>query len=148
MTYTQPSLLLAALLAATLTACGESKIPAANSADVLPVKIGAAAPLIAASALAVDMPELAKKSGCVGCHAIDKKLVGPGWMDVANKYKGAKTYSFGGKDYPLEEGLLMKVSKGGSGNWGTMAMPPQDASGKKQAEMTELVKFVLGLAKQ
>ncbi len=164
MTYTQPSLLLAALFAATLTACGESKIPAADSGDVLPVKIGASAPLTdpqahidqdkengtrmaIEDAKAVDMPELAKKSGCVGCHAIDKKVVGPGWMDVANKYKSAKTYSFGGKDYPLEEGLLMKVSKGGSGNWGTMTMPPQDASGKKQAEMTELVKFVLSLAK-
>ncbi len=45
MTHTQPSLLLAALFAATLTACGESKTPAANSADVLLVKIGAAAPL-------------------------------------------------------------------------------------------------------
>ncbi len=45
MTHTQPSLLLAALFAATLTACGESKTPAANSGDVLLVKIGAAAPL-------------------------------------------------------------------------------------------------------
>ena len=147
MTHTQPFLLLAALFATTLTACGESKTPAANSADVLPVKIDAAAPLIADSALAVEMPDLAKKSGCVGCHAIDKKVVGPSWMDVANKYKGTKTFSFGGKDYPLEEGLLMKVSKGGSGNWGTMAMPANDASGKKQAEMKELVTFVLGLAK-
>ncbi len=147
MTRTQPSLLLAALFAATLTACGESKAPAANSDDALLVKIGAAAPLIAASALAVEMPELAKKSGCVACHAIDKKIVGPAWMDVANKYKGAKTFSFGGKDYPLEEGLLMKVSKGGSGNWGTMPMPPNDAASKKQEQMKELVKFVLALAK-
>ncbi len=103
--------------------------------------------MIAGSALAVDMPELAKKSGCVACHKIDTKLVGPAWMDVSKKYKGAKTYSFGGKDYPLEEGLMMKVSKGGTGNWGTMPMPPNDASGRKQAEMKELVKFVLGLAK-
>ena len=127
-------------------------------------KIGAAAPLTdpqahvgkdnekgtrmaIEDAKAVDMPELAKKSGCVGCHAIDKKVVGPSWMDVANKYKGVKTFSFGGKDYPLEEGMLMKVSKGGSGNWGTMSMPANDASGKKQAEMKEGVKFVLGLAK-
>ncbi len=147
MTHTQPSLLLAALFAATLTACGESKAPAANSGDVLLVKVGAAAPLIAGSALAADMPELAKKLGCAGCHAIDKKVVGPAWMDVANKYKGAKTYSFGGKDYPLEEGLMMKVSKGGKDVWGSMAMTPQDASGKKQAEIKELVKFVLALAK-
>ncbi len=103
--------------------------------------------MIAGSALANDMPELAKKLGCAGCHAIDKKLVGPGWMEVSTKYKGAKTFSFDGKDYPLEEGLMMKISKGGKGNWGAMAMTPQDASGKKQAEIKELAKFVLGLAK-
>ncbi len=103
--------------------------------------------MVAGSSLAADMPDVAKKNGCAGCHAIDKKMVGPGWMDVANKYKGAKTFSFEGKDYPLEEGMMLKISKGGKGNWGTMAMPPQDASGKKQAEMKELTKFVLGLAK-
>jgi len=96
---------------------------------------------------AAEMPEVAKKLGCAGCHAIDKKVVGPGWMDVSTKYKDAKTFSFGGKDYPLEEGLMMKVSKGGSGNWGTMAMTPQDSVGKKQAEVKELVKFVISLAK-
>ena len=99
------------------------------------------------SALAADMPELAKKNGCTACHAIDKKIVGPSWMDVSNKYKDAKTFSFGGKDYPLEEGLMMKVSKGGSGNWGAMPMPANDATGAKQADIKELVKFVLGLAK-
>ena len=103
--------------------------------------------MIAGSTLAADMPDVAKKNGCAGCHAIDKKMVGPGWMDVSTKYKGAKTFSFGGKDYPLEEGLMMKVSKGGSGNWGAMPMPPNDAAGTKQADMKELVKFVLGLAK-
>ena len=103
--------------------------------------------MIAGSTLAADMPDVAKKNGCAGCHAIDKKVVGPSWMDVSTKYKGAKTFSFDGKDYPLEEGLAMKISKGGKGNWGTMAMPPQDAAGKKQADIKELAKFVLGLAK-
>ena len=103
------------------------------------VSMVAAASLMAAgSVLAADMPELGKKNGCVACHKIDTKLVGPAWMDVSNKYKGDK-------DAP--EKLLTKVSKGGSGNWGTMPMPPQDPSGKKQDEIKELVKFVLGLAK-
>ena len=109
--------------------------------------IAVAGLMVAGSTLAADMPELAKKNGCTACHAVDKKLVGPGFMDVSTKYKGAKTFSFGGKDYPLEEGLMMKVSKGGSGNWGAMPMPPNDAAGTKQADMKELVKFVLGLAK-
>ena len=103
--------------------------------------------MVAGSTLAADMPELAKKNGCTACHAVDKKVVGPAFVDVSNKYKDAKTFSFGGKDYPLAEGLLMKVSKGGSGNWGAMPMPANDAAGVKQADMKELVKFTLGLAK-
>ena len=52
------------------------------------VSIIAAAGLMAAgSALAVDMPELAKKNSCVACHAIDKKLVGPALQAVADKYR-------------------------------------------------------------
>ena len=103
--------------------------------------------MVAGSALAADMLALAEKSGCTACHAIDKKVVGPSWKDIAIKYKGAKTFSFRGKDYPLAEGLLIKVSQGGSGNWGTMPMPANDPSGKKQSEMKELVTFALGLAK-
>ncbi len=111
--------------------------------------------MIAGSALAVDMPEAAKKLGCVGCHAIDKKVVGPSWMDISTKYKGVTKYKYSktgsaaadAKEYPLEEGLMIKVSQGGSGNWGTMPMTANDAPGKKQAEIKELVKFALSLAK-
>lgn len=107
----------------------------------------AAGLMVAGTAMATDMPELAKKNSCTACHAIDKKLLGPAFMDISKKYKGAKTYSFKGKEYPLVEGLMMKVSQGGSGNWGSMAMAPTDPSGKKQGEIKELVEFVLGLAK-
>jgi cytochrome c551/c552 len=41
----------------------------------------------------------------------------------------------------------MKVSKGGGGNWGAMPMPANDPNQSKQAEITQLVKFMLGLAK-
>ncbi len=109
--------------------------------------MSAAALMFAGSALATEMPDLAKKNGCSACHAIDKKVVGPAWQDVADKYKDAKTFSFGGKDYPLEEGLMMKVSKGGSGNWGSIPMIANDPSGAKQPVIKELVEFVLGLAK-
>jgi len=107
----------------------------------------AAGLMVAGSAMAVDMPELAKKNNCIGCHAIDKKVVGPGWMEVSKKYKGVAKYTFEGKEYPLEEGLMMKVSKGGKGNWGSMPMPANDAAGKKQADIKKLVEFVRGLAK-
>jgi len=93
---------------------------------------------VAGSAMATEMPALAKKLNCTACHSIDKKIVGPAWMDVSKKYKG---------DATAAEKLQVKVSKGGSGNWGTMPMPANDAAGTKQAEIKELVAFVLGLAK-
>jgi cytochrome c551/c552 len=109
--------------------------------------ITAAGLMVAGSAMATDMPPLAKKNNCTACHAVDKKVVGPAWMDVSKKYKGATKYTYGGKEYPLLEGLMMKVSKGGSGNWGSMPMPANDPAGTKQADIKELVTFELGLAK-
>ena len=97
----------------------------------------AAGLVVAGSAMATDMPELAKKNGCTACHTIDKKMVGPAWMDVAKKYKGAKTFSFKGKNDPLVDGLTMKVSQGGSGNWGTVAMTPSDPTGKKKDQIKD-----------
>ncbi len=100
----------------------------------------------ASAALAADMPLLARQSNCSACHLIDKKLVGPAWMDVSMKYKNATSYTYNGKEYPLQEGLIMKVSKGGSGNWGTMPMIA-NAPAVKAEDIKTLVIFVLGLAK-
>ena len=50
-------------------------------------------------------------------------------------------------DAKAEANLLTKVSKGGSGVWGTMPMPANDAAGTKQDDMKELVKFIISLAK-
>ncbi|BCK88657.1 cytochrome c-552 [Sideroxyarcus emersonii] len=108
--------------------------------------ITAAGLMAAASALATDMPPLAKKNNCVACHAIDHKVVGPAWMDVSKKYKNATTYTYKGKEYPLLEGLIMKVSHGGSGNWGSVPMPANSPA-VKDADIRELVKFELSLAK-
>ncbi len=102
------------------------------------------------STATVEMPALAKELNCVACHAIDHKVVGPAWRDVANKYtgQGVTTYTYQGKEYPLIEGLVMKVSKGGAGNWGSMPMPANDPTGAKKAKITELVKFEQSLAKK
>lgn len=108
--------------------------------------IAAACLMVAGSALAIDMPFLAKKYACNACHSIGAKGVGPAWIDVARLYKGKTTYTYHGNEYPLQEGLVMKVSKGGSGNWGTMPMPG-NASVMKESEIRELVQFILGLAK-
>lgn len=101
--------------------------------------------MIGGNVLATDMPALAKKNNCTACHAIDKKLVGPAWMDVAKKYKGTAKYTYSGKEYALEEGLIMKVSKGGSGVWGSMPMPA-NVPAVSATDIKELVKFILNLA--
>lgn len=96
----------------------------------------AAGLMVAGSAMAADMPAVAKKNNCTACHAIDKKVVGPAFADVAKKYKG---------DATAEAKLIAKVSKGGSGVWGSMPMPANDPAGSKQADVKELVKFILAL---
>lgn len=99
--------------------------------------IAAAGLMVAGSTMAADMPDLAKKSGCVACHTIDKKVVGPAWMDISKKYKGQAD---------AEGKLVTKVAKGGAGAWGTMPMPP-NAPKVSDANIKELVQFILGLAK-
>lgn len=71
---------------------------------------GAAHPISQEEAL-----ELMKKHNCSSCHAVDKKLVGPSYKEVAAKYKG---------DPSAETRLIDKVVKGGSGVWGAVPMPP------------------------
>ncbi|MDQ6916437.1 MAG: cytochrome C, partial [Pseudomonadota bacterium] len=56
-----------------------------------------------------------QKAGCVACHALDKKVVGPAYQDVAAKYKG---------DKDAVAKLSDKVKKGGVGVWGDVPMPP------------------------
>ena len=94
------------------------------------------------------MPNTAIKNNCTACHSIHNKIVGPDWMSVSARYKGVTRFEYNGKAYPLVEGLMMKVSSGGSGHWGVMPMPPNDSKGIKQAEIKELVLFVLSLSKK
>jgi cytochrome c len=99
--------------------------------------IAAAGLMAAGSAMAVDMPDLAKKSNCTSCHTIEKKLVGPAWRDIAKKYKG---------DDGAAAKLEAKVAKGGAGVWGTMPMPP-NAPKVSAADIKTLVEFALSLEK-
>jgi cytochrome c len=90
----------------------------------------------AGGAISADMPDVAKKNGCTGCHSIDKKLVGPAWQAVADKYKG---------DATAADKLSAKIAKGGSGVWGAVPMPAQPKL--SEADNKQLVAFILGLAK-
>ena len=75
---------------------------------------------------------LATKNGCMACHKVDTKLVGPSYKDVAAKYKG---------DKKAEAMLIDKVKKGGMGVWGPVPMPPNAAV--KDEDIKTLVKWVL-----
>ncbi len=97
--------------------------------------LGAAALLVSGSAMA-DL-ELAKKSGCLACHSVDKKIVGPAWADVGKKYKG---------DAGAKAMLIGKVKKGGKGVWGPAPMPPYSPR-VSDANIEKLVDFVLSLGK-
>ena len=111
---------------------------------------------LSTSALADEAAlDLAKKSGCLACHAVDKKVVGPAWQDVANKYKGAAEMTATLTDGTVEKGtprdvLIKKVHKGGKGNWndvtGGVPMPPYSPR-VADADIEKLVDFVLSLAK-
>jgi cytochrome c len=98
--------------------------------------IAAAALMVAGTVnAAVDPAELAKKSACLACHTVDKKLVGPAYKDVAKKYKGDKT---------AEAKLIEKVKKGGSGVWGPIPMPANSPQ-VKDDDIKTLVKWVLAM---
>lgn len=103
--------------------------------------------LVAGGAWAAEMPALTKKHDCDICHEIERKSIGPAWREVAKRYKGATKYKWNGVEYGLEEGLVIAVSKGSSGNWGDMPMPANDPNSAKQAEIKELIRFMLDLAK-
>ena len=70
--------------------------------------------LAAVSAPAMASEALAKANNCMACHAVDKKLVGPAYKEVAKKYAGDKAAA---------DKLAAKVMKGGSGVWGAIPMP-------------------------
>ena len=77
-----------------------------------------------------------KKDGCAACHAIDKKIVGPAYQEVAAKYKG---------DKDAVAKLTKKVKEGGSGVWGAIPMPPNTTHA--EADIKELVTWILTLKK-
>ncbi len=128
--------------------------------------IAAAGFVIAGSAMATDMPELAKESGCTSCHSVEKRVVGPAWRDVSKAYNkvGAtgtavdpKTYQTTRKVADIlkehdkatpEAWLIEKVSKGGFGDWFTATAMIPNAPKVSAADIKTLVDFILGLEKK
>jgi cytochrome c len=80
--------------------------------------------------------DLAKKNACTACHAVDKKLVGPAYQEVAKKYAGQKD---------AEANLVKSIKAGGSGKWGPVPMPAQAAL--SEADAKTLAAWILAGAK-
>lgn len=91
----------------------------------------AAAAAVASTAQANE--KLAQTSGCMTCHAPDKKLIGPSYKEVAEKYRN---------DKQAEAKLFQKVKAGGKGAWGEIPMPPN--AHLKDDDIKTLVRWVLG----
>ena len=95
--------------------------------------------LALAAGLALSAPAfadlaLATSKNCMACHAVDKKVVGPAYKDVAAKYKADKTAA---------DKLATKIMKGGSGVWGAVPMPPNPQV--SEAEAKKLAAWVLSI---
>lgn len=100
------------------------------------VVFAAAALLSAGAVSAQSADDVLKKSGCLACHAVDKKVVGPSYQEVAAKYKG---------DAGAAAKLMDKVKKGGSGVWGQVPMPPNPTV--SDADLKTMITYILALKK-
>ena len=87
---------------------------------------------VAAPALADEA--LAKSKNCMACHAVDKKLVGPAYKEVAKKYAGQKD---------AEATLITHVMKGSKGVWGAVPMPANTQV--SEADAKKLVAWIMTL---
>ena len=76
--------------------------------------------------------DLTTKAACLGCHGIDKKVVGPGFNQVMEKY---------GKQDKAETYLAGKIRNGGQGTWGQVAMPPATMISESEAML--LARWIL-----
>ena len=79
-------------------------------------------------------PELAKDRNCLACHAVDRRVLGPAWKDVAARYRGRPEMA------PF---LAAKIRQGGTGAWGVLVMPANPKV--SEAEARQLAQWILSL---
>lgn len=91
-----------------------------------------AALMVSISAFASQ--ELAQKNGCLACHGVDKKIIGPAYKDVAKKYANKNSA-------PVT--LFTRVKMGSRGVWGDEAMPPNPQV--SDADLKRIIAWILSL---
>src|SRR5262245_16845615 len=99
--------------------------------DLRQLIAGSFAALLTSSA-AFASAELARSKNCVACHSAERKMIGPSYTAIAERYR---------KDESAIKRLSEKIVKGGSGNWGELPMPPQPGVSPEEAEA--LAKWIL-----
>ncbi|MEA3153081.1 MAG: cytochrome c [Betaproteobacteria bacterium] len=109
------------------TAIGSNSVCCAVFFGCLAISAAALTP-----ARAQNVSDQLNKYGCVACHAVDTKLVGPSFKDVAAKYRGKSG---------AEKQLIAKIKNGGSGVWGSVPMPPNPTV--PDADLNAMVKWIL-----
>lgn len=92
----------------------------------------ASAQAAAAQAQADPVTQLLNRNACLGCHAVEKQVVGPAFRDVAARYKA---------DAAAPAKLAKKLKEGGQGVWGQVPMPPNP--GLSEADAKLIVEWVL-----
>jgi cytochrome c len=130
--------LLAILFASALIySCGDNENKNKTDETKAPdttATIPAPAPAGDATAASDRGLELIGGSDCMACHAIDRKVIGPAYKDVANKYENTPV---------VVDTLISKIKKGGMGKWGNIAMTPHPDL--PEADAREMVKYILSL---
>jgi cytochrome c len=97
-------------------------------------RLAAALLCLGLSAATPASQKIATESGCVACHAVDRKLVGPSYQDIAAKYQGrADAVAY----------LSKRVREGGPGNWGPIPMTPNDAGRLNDAKLKAVIHWIL-----
>lgn len=100
--------------------------------------------IVATLALGVSLPasasyEIVKKARCTSCHALEKKMVGPAYRDIATKYAGQA-------DAPAK--LFAKVREGGAGVWGQIPMSPNDEAKISDDNLKAAIDWILAGAEK
>ena len=85
---------------------------------------------VLATPVLADPAKLAQEKGCMACHQVAVKVLGPAYKDVAAKYK---------EDPEAAAMLAAKVKGGGVGNWGQIPMPPNNVTDEEAQQLVEWV---------
>jgi cytochrome c len=105
--------------------------------SIVIVLAAVAAAALGASAQAADAKAaeaLAQQSGCLACHTVEKKLVGPSYKEIADRYRN---------DKGAEANLFKKVKEGGKGAWGDIPMTPN--AHVKDQDIKTIVQWILSI---